>query len=186
MTAMEKKPIKLKCHVCGGERFKKVNQTRVCISCGAANTKIGRKLRSHGENANIGPRQKHFKSQPQNEGGKQEPIKDCDGVGHKYLCGSDYNLCLEICSNRLCPRRKKAGPPHKPMPATKAQIARARDEYQDENCEIDDDARVSEALDKSGVWVQAWVWLQKPEKQNPQMVELTHCPNPERQPHLKR
>lgn len=41
--------------------------------------------------------------------------------------------------------------------ATPEQIARARGLYADDDCEIDDGARVSGA--DGGLWVAAWVWL---------------------------
>lgn len=37
------------------------------------------------------------------------------------------------------------------------EIERARDLYQDDELQIDDNAMVSPAGD--GIWVQAWVWL---------------------------
>ena len=43
-------------------------------------------------------------------------------------------------------------------PATQEQIQIARDIYQNEDCEIDDDAVISDAMPE-GVWVQAWVWI---------------------------
>ena len=47
------------------------------------------------------------------------------------------------------------------MNATAEQIQRARDEYQTDDINIDDDANVSPT--ESGVWVQAWVWLHNEE-----------------------
>lgn len=45
--------------------------------------------------------------------------------------------------------------------ATPAQLERARLLYGEDDVQIDEDAVVSETED--GVWVQAWVWLPKPE-----------------------
>lgn len=42
-------------------------------------------------------------------------------------------------------------------PATTEEIQRARDEYQNDDVEIDEGAEASHA--DGGVWVQAWVWL---------------------------
>ncbi len=48
--------------------------------------------------------------------------------------------------------------------ATQAEIQTARDNYANDDCEIDDDAMASR-MDESkggdnGVWVAAWVWIQ--------------------------
>lgn len=43
--------------------------------------------------------------------------------------------------------------------ASAEQIERARDEYQTDDIEIDDDAMVSRAEEENGMWVSAWVWL---------------------------
>lgn len=43
------------------------------------------------------------------------------------------------------------------IPATPEQIKRARDQYETDDVEIDDNAGISPSDD--GVWVQAWVWL---------------------------
>lgn len=40
-------------------------------------------------------------------------------------------------------------------------IAQARELYQDNELQIDDDAKVSPCGD--GTWVQAWVWVPEPE-----------------------
>lgn len=48
--------------------------------------------------------------------------------------------------------------------ATPEEILRARQRYaegSDDNIEVDDNARVSRG--DGGVWVQAWVWLVKPD-----------------------
>lgn len=42
-------------------------------------------------------------------------------------------------------------------PADAAEIEAARDAYQDDDLEIDDDALVSHA--DEGYWVSAWVWI---------------------------
>ena len=47
--------------------------------------------------------------------------------------------------------------------ATPEQIKRARDEYGSDDIMIDDDAGQSPT--ETGVWVQAWVWLENPEDQ---------------------
>jgi hypothetical protein len=46
----------------------------------------------------------------------------------------------------------------KRIKATLEQIKAARDLYQDDDCEIDDDALQS-PVDGEGVWVSAWVWV---------------------------
>lgn len=55
-------------------------------------------------------------------------------------------------------------PPKPPAPArlraTQDQIDAARELYQDDNLQIDINAKVSEAYD--GYWVQAWVWVACP------------------------
>jgi len=38
-------------------------------------------------------------------------------------------------------------------------VETARVLYQNDECQIDDNARSSEADDDSGIWVQAWVWV---------------------------
>lgn len=43
--------------------------------------------------------------------------------------------------------------------ASAALVQRARDLYQNDDCEIDDVAAISEAKDEGGTWVQAWVWV---------------------------
>ena len=47
------------------------------------------------------------------------------------------------------------------LPATSKQIETARNEYQSDDINIDDDALTSRAPD--GVWVQAWVWVSNEE-----------------------
>lgn len=43
--------------------------------------------------------------------------------------------------------------------ASEKLITRARELYQDDDCEIDDVADISEAKEDGGTWVQAWVWV---------------------------
>lgn len=43
--------------------------------------------------------------------------------------------------------------------ANAREIEVARREYQTDECEIDDDARVSRAAQADGRWVAAWVWV---------------------------
>ena len=47
--------------------------------------------------------------------------------------------------------------------ATKEEIKRARSEWQNDDLEIDDDARVSRVglSDDVGHWVAAWVWMER-------------------------
>lgn len=47
--------------------------------------------------------------------------------------------------------------------ATPVEIQLARNEYQTDECEIDDNAHVSRADDESGRWVAAWVWVSSEE-----------------------
>jgi hypothetical protein len=44
-------------------------------------------------------------------------------------------------------------------PSDKDYIEAARAQYTDDDIEIDDDPEVSRALDESGAWVAAWVWV---------------------------
>lgn len=45
------------------------------------------------------------------------------------------------------------------MNATPEQIAAARKLHCDDECEVDDNALVSDPEDGTGYWVQAWVWV---------------------------
>ncbi len=46
--------------------------------------------------------------------------------------------------------------------ATEDEIKRARSEWQNDDLEIDDDARVSRDTEtNSGHWVAAWVWMDR-------------------------
>ncbi len=55
--------------------------------------------------------------------------------------------------------------------ATPAEIEEARDQYGDDENEIDDDAGTSRAEDGSGLWVQAWVWLARDPDEDSDLVE---------------
>lgn len=48
--------------------------------------------------------------------------------------------------------------------ASPALIEKARDLYQDDDCEIDDDASTSES--DAGTWVQAWVFVPEGEAED--------------------
>lgn len=58
-----------------------------------------------------------------------------------------------------------------------AMIARAREEYANDDVEIDDDARLSEA--DEGCWVQAWVWLDKTDDETDEVEDNTPSHNNE-------
>lgn len=46
------------------------------------------------------------------------------------------------------------------LKATPAQVEAAREEWADDELEIDDEAMLSPAADGSGTWISAWVWMQ--------------------------
>lgn len=50
---------------------------------------------------------------------------------------------------------------HMQDPATPDEVAEARDQYADEELEIDEDALTSRADADDGLWVSAWVWLSR-------------------------
>ncbi len=59
-------------------------------------------------------------------------------------------------------RSTQNAPPDLEEPARIQAIDDARSQYADDECEIDDDAKVS-VDDEGGVWVQSWVYLDPPE-----------------------
>lgn len=65
-----------------------------------------------------------------------------------------------VCTIKNCPCCP--GGPH--THATPQEIQAARDEYANDECEIDDGALVSHADD--GYWVQSWVWVPTESEEN--------------------
>lgn len=83
--------------------------------------------------------------------------------GQGDLAGA-VNALEEWKDDALADMEKDDEAPIKPVITSKLTvkqyIARAREVYQDDNCEIDDVARLSKVNSgDQGAWVQAWVWV---------------------------
>ena len=51
-------------------------------------------------------------------------------------------------------------------PSTEEQREAARVTHTTNECEVDDDAGISDPGDGTGYWVQAWVWVETPEDED--------------------